>query len=67
MPCFVKYQIMLAICFANAVILQKRKKKKRRKEIRTFAYAYAVRDKMEVQMKSCVVPFHSLLTDAKKR
>ena len=41
--------------------------KKKKKEIRRFTYAYAVRDKMEVQMKSLVVPFHSLLTDVKKK
>ena len=61
MPCFVKHQIMPAICFANAVV------KKKKKAIRRFTYAYAVRDEMEVQMKSLVVPFHSLITDVKKK
>ena len=55
---------MLVICFANAVVLQKKKKNK---EIRRLAYTYAVRDEMEVQMKSLVVTFHSLLTDVKKK
>ena len=31
MPCFVKYQIMLAICFADAVVLQKKEKKDEKK------------------------------------